>query len=252
MYASFLVRRKTAIRRGVFLKSQENVIARLVYVTRSMGTISNIYKCVHENSLHFIISGSSEGDKKRKLILPSSLVNAEKEQVNLVDNSAITSITTVIEKYYSLDTSDHFVGGMGESDGGVWLASETLSGIDTLDFMEEISEISRKIKQSRHGIKFGVYTSGLVNDATICENLANLGISMMKVSLLASNPVAYGKLTGVNSSDSSKAFGQVCGFIALASESGFKVTAAVGSSDKSAASELAKALGAVDVAVYNI
>jgi len=44
-------------------------------------------------------------------------------------------------------------------------------------------------------------------------------------------------------------FGQVCNFIATAAESGFPVIAAV--VGKHGGAELAKALGAVDVAVYD-
>ena len=48
-----------------------------------------------------------------------------------------------------------------------------------------------------------------------------------------------------------EAFGQVCNFIVLASESGFPITVAIPKGNHSNATvELAKALGAIDTVIY--
>ena len=111
------------------------------------------------------------------------------------------------------------------------------------------------IKQNRHGIPFGVYTSGrTASDLPIAE-LAEIGLSNVQVTLLAADPMSYGKQMGIeDTSQASKAFGDVCNFIVTASESGnFPVSVGIlDNNQKNATSELAKALGAVDVVLYDI
>lgn len=111
------------------------------------------------------------------------------------------------------------------------------------------------MKQNRHGIPFGAYTSGILTENTeIATQLkTEIGLSTIQVSLLSYSPASYGSIRGIQDpSTAQKDFGQVCNFIATAAESGFPVIAAVaGGKHAGGASELAKALGAVDVVVYH-
>jgi hypothetical protein len=113
------------------------------------------------------------------------------------------------------------------------------------------------VQKHRHGIPFGVYTSGIVpsQDAGIAAKLRErVGLKRCIVSLGCSNPMEYEKhmyhpSCGVESSQ--KAFQNVCSFIATAAEAGYPVEAAVlKGPDYGAASELAKALGAVEVHAF--
>jgi hypothetical protein len=206
---------------------------------------------VYQDSLHFFISTTAKDNTMKSHMLPSSLLKTDMKNIDVKEENGVAVIVNEIEKYYSLDNSKQFVGGMGETDGGVWLVSEDLDTIDTLEFSEDISEITSQVKQSRHGIKFGLYSSGLTKNTDIATSLPSIGISNIKVSLMGSNPDSYGTLTGMKPSDATNAFAQVCGFIALTAESGFHVTVAVSDTQKTQASDLAKALGAVDVVVYD-
>jgi MoaA/NifB/PqqE/SkfB family radical SAM enzyme len=110
------------------------------------------------------------------------------------------------------------------------------------------------IKESRHGIPFGVHTSGIMNNKEIATNLKeNVGISSVQVTLGSGDPQSYSQVVRKRKDlNSNASFGQVCSFIAQCAESGFPVTAAVaGGKHKASGNELAKALGAVDVEVYD-
>lgn len=232
---------------------KERAMRRLLNCTiasRSKTTIASVKRCVYQDSLHFFISTSVKDNGIESRMLPHSLLKSDIKRL-VVKDDGVATIVNAIENYYSLDNSKQFVGGMGENDKGVWLVSEDLDTLDTLEFSKDISDITSQVKQSRHGIKFGLYSSGLVNDPDIAINLPSIGISQINVSLMGSDPDSYGVLTGMNASDATKAFAKVCGFIALSSESGFKVTAAISDTQKAQASDLAKALGAVDVVVYD-
>jgi hypothetical protein len=226
-------------------------ISKWTIASRCKTTIANVKKCVYQDSLHFFISATEKDNEIKSRMLPSSLLKTDMKKLAVKEDDGVTAIINEIEEHYSLDNSKQFVGGMGENDGGVWLISEDIDVTDTLEFSEDISEITSQVKQSRHGIKFGLYSSGLTKDPDIATSLPSMGVSNIRVSLMASNPDSYGKLTGMNSSDATKAFAHVCGFIAVAAESGFKVTAAVSDTQQASASDLAKALGAVNVIVYD-
>ena len=115
--------------------------------------------------------------------------------------------------------------------------------------------VIQKVKENRHGIPFGVYTSGLLqnpqNDVTVLiSSLTDIGISSLQVTLGGHNPDSYRALSGQDV-DANQAFGNVCNFIVLAAESGFPVTVAVqGGKFSNQTVELAKALGAIDTVIY--
>ena len=115
------------------------------------------------------------------------------------------------------------------------------------------------IKESRHGIPFGIYTSGIVHNRNNIDMTMNLkeqiGISSLQVTLGSGDPQSYQQVVDCssrNNIDGNAAFGQVCNFMVQSSESGFPVTAAVaGGKYSSSGNELAKALGSVEVVVYD-
>lgn len=118
------------------------------------------------------------------------------------------------------------------------------------------ADIIREVKGNRHGIPFGLYTSGITNapDTISSELKTEIGLSSIQVSLLSYTPDKYASLRqNQDKSQAQREFGQVCNFIVNAAESGFPVVAAVaGGEHAKGASELAKALGAVDVVVYDV
>jgi hypothetical protein len=118
------------------------------------------------------------------------------------------------------------------------------------------ADITREVKGNRHGIPFGLYTSGITNapDTISSELKTEIGLSSIQVSLLSYTPDKYASLRqNQDKSQAQREFGQVCNFIVNAAESGFPVVAAVaGGEHAKGASELAKALGAVDVVVYDV
>mmetsp|Transcript_5876 Transcript_5876/g.8296 ORF Transcript_5876/g.8296 Transcript_5876/m.8296 type:complete len:292 (-) Transcript_5876:30-905(-) len=222
-----------------------------------------------EEKLHFVFSpNDSDVPVDEKLILSPHLSQYEHIPLQMTtsnapgrgdvdddDHDMVSFIAAEIENRYSLDEKEHesrqFVGGMGESDGGVWFSSD--GKIDTLAYWKEIRNIIEVAKEHRHGIPFGIYTSGLTNVDPIQLKEEELNISSIIVSLLSHSPNSYGSVAGIDDlSTAQRKFGQVCNFIASASEVGFPVTAAIaGGKHSSAGTELAKALGAIDVVVYD-
>lgn len=136
--------------------------------------------------------------------------------------------------------SSHFVGGMGESDPGVWFAGV---GEDALAMASLVQETIELVQIERHGVPFGLYTSGLI---TPDMALAEIGLDILQVSLFAATPADYQAATG----HSPKAFGQVCGFVSEAAEQGLAVEVGVLAKHAPAARDLALALGARNVHVY--
>ena len=116
-------------------------------------------------------------------------------------------------------------------------------------------DVIQEIKQNRHGIPFGIYTSGIIkNKDIISHNLKeHIGISSLQVTLGSGDPQSYSQVVCCdNGKNSNTSFGEVCNFIAQSSESGFPVVAAVaGGRHAGSGSELAKALGAVDIVIYD-
>jgi len=142
-----------------------------------------------------------------------------------------------VNSHYEAD--DHFVGGMGEDDPGVYFAS---INSDPLDYAELVQESISSVKEERHGVPFSLFTSGLVA-STI--PLSELGLSTLQVSLYAGSPKDY----AVASNNSEKDFGILCGFIVEAAEQGVAVEAWVLGKHATAARDLAVSLGAQDVKV---
>jgi hypothetical protein len=146
-----------------------------------------------------------------------------------------------------------FVGGMGESDPGVWFAaaSGTSQG-DALAQAELIAEAIHAVKEVRHGVPIGVYTTGWISDADDLTvpwaDLLRGVVDCLQVSLHASTPQQYHKSTGLTDpGEATKAFGTVCGFIAEAVEQGFPVEAWVRSEFAGPSRDLALSLGARQV-----
>jgi hypothetical protein len=163
--------------------------------------------------------------------------------------SSANDVMEAVDQHYSLssdENSQQFVGGMGEQDLGVWFASDSY---DPLNDYQLIQDSIHRVKQYRHGVPFGVYTSG-VNLPSDLPPLQELGLSRVQVSLIASNPLDYAQATGLSGSDAQKAFGQVCGYCVILHESGFPLEVAILQAYASSARDLAVSLGAVDTHVY--
>jgi len=161
--------------------------------------------------------------------------------------SSSQQVVEAVDQHYSLSSdSQQFVGGMGESDAGVWFACEEQ---DPLQHFPLIQESIRSVKEFRHGVPFGTFTSGvdLPSDLPL---LGEIGLARVQVSLLAANPKDYAAATGLSDSDAIKAFGQVCGFCVNTAETGFPLEVSVLQPYASSARDLAVSLGAVDVHIY--
>jgi len=227
--------------------------------------ISKIKSYEHNNALHFIISSNEDKKDQKKSIILSPSFFADEEEKDVVlesidDDSSqdvvLESISSRIEARYGLDNQAQFVGGMGENDGGVWFVADTLDDFDTLDYWEQIRDVIRNVKENRHGIPFGLYTSGIIDNKELASDFkGSIGISSIQVTLGAADPKSYGDIISINHENKSLSnamFGEVCNFIVLSSESGFPVTAALaGGKHAAPGNELAKALGAIDTVVYD-
>lgn len=165
--------------------------------------------------------------------------------------SSPEDVVQAVDNHYSLSSdcgeSQQFVGGMGEEDRGVFFASSVQ---DPLQHHALIQDAIYTIKQSRHGVPFGVYTSGVNLPSTLPPSLSELGLSTVQVSLLASNPNDYAKATGLPQGEATKNFGQVCGYCVSVAESGFPLEVSVLQPYASSTRDLATSLGAVQVHVY--
>lgn len=176
--------------------------------------------------------------------------------IPIVFVSSITDISNAVEQHYDLTATtlgngggqqqQQFVGGMGESDGGVWFIP-TVNDSDPMHHYTELIEPSIElVKQSRHGVPFGVYTSGTVsiNDPTRLKE----SFATVHVSLLAANPMDYCEASGVFREEM---FGEVCNFLVAAEEVGIPIHVGVLKKYASHGRDLAMALGAQHVDVYN-
>jgi hypothetical protein len=220
----------------------------------------------NEQALCFILSENQRISESKIPHVYSPAIYVNNDQINFVKaNSScaddynddvavekmVTDMADIIDAHYALEGKDQFVGGMGENDGGVWFVSNDHC-VETLDYWEQIRDVIVATKEKRHGIPFGVYSSGIMKDR-ITDLKQKIGISSIQVTLGSGDPNSYGEVVqSRNGLSSAAAFGQVCQFIAESSESGFPVTAAVaGGKHAAPGSELAKALGAIDVVVYD-
>jgi hypothetical protein len=200
---------------------------------------------------------------------------------SLSNSEIIDSIIKIIERQYELrDRSDQFVGSMGENDGGVWFVAKGRK-YDALDHWDIIQgnfisidilflshfllltvheDITRGVKDNRHGIPFGIYTCGRSISGDESEKAllleSDLGLSGIDVTLGAGEPSLYMTLIGCNSSDSEtvqREFSRTCNFIAAVAESGIPLSASVASGkDASSGVALGRALGASDVIVRDL
>jgi hypothetical protein len=217
--------------------------------TCSRTSASRIFSPLQQNIRHlsssdidvpaplFIWLGGESAGGTNKLLLP---VSAPTEPTATSPDDVLTSVN----QHYA--TESQFVGGMGESDPGVWFATTSTCDKDTLEFYQLVQESIALVKQERHGVPFSLYTTGIVSPGLDIP-LTELGLDCLQVSLFAGSPPEYKKATGQDAA----AFGQVCGFIADASEQGIAVEVGVLSAYASSARDLARSLGARHVHVYD-
>jgi hypothetical protein len=180
----------------------------------------------------------------KKLLLPVAYVSDD-PTANIVSTS--DEVLERVNQHY--EKSHNFVGGMGESDPGVWFATTPHSSQDGLDFLPLIQKSIALVKQERHGVPFGLYTTGISSSSSLVVPLTELGLGTLQVSLFAGSPLDYAAATGLSDKG---AFGKVCGFVADAAEQGIAVE--VGVLKKYAttgARDLAHSLGARHVHVYD-
>jgi hypothetical protein len=176
--------------------------------------------------------------------------------------STIQDVLDAVNWHYS--TSDDFVGGMGESDPGVFFIVPTTNENteqpdDPLDHAELVTESILAVKEQRHGVPFGLYTTGIVSPS-IPEDVVMSCLQRLhtlQVSLYAASPPDYGKATRMASMPhAQKAFGSACSFLAMVGENRGKLTLEVGlstalnSSSAKAGRDLAMSLGAQQVHFY--
>jgi len=175
---------------------------------------------------------------------------------SLTNEQATDRIISIIEHHYELkDGSGQFVGSMGENDGGVWFLGDG-DCMDTLDHWDIIQDIISSVKESRHGIPFGIYSSGRAisnlesEKASILES--ELGLSHVEVTLGAGEPSLYMELVASNDLPSTqKEFNRTCNFIATAAEAGIPISVGVASGKFTASgTALGKALGASNINMY--
>lgn len=190
-----------------------------------------------------------EGDEvdspppRSRLLLPPSAILSLPQQTSKVDSPSV--VLDLVNQHYSADSQ--FVGGMGESDPGVWFIAKPTSSKDTLEYADLLQTSIAAVKEERHGVPFGAYTSGIFTlQEALPVPLTEIGLDCLQVSLFAASPDKYSAATGLGP----KQFGQVCGFIADAAEQGVAVEAGVLASDASAARDLALSLGARHTHVY--
>ena len=186
---------------------------------------------------------------------PSVLWPPAAKQQLLADSSIMKTVATVDDIVTAVDlhyeSSQQFVGGMGEEDLGVWFCARPYiikkSGKpnDPLLYAPLIREGISAVKEHRHGIPFGMYTSGC---ALLPPTLSakDLDLDIIEVSLFGATANQYHHCTGRKED-----FHLACAFIALTVEQGVRVDAAVPATYANATRELAKALGARHVHVYD-
>lgn len=170
-------------------------------------------------------SDDSQVSSKSSLLLPVA-VPPEPQIFSAED------VLSRVNSHYASETQ--FVGGMGEDDPGVWFASVNS---DPLEHAELVQESIALVKQERHGVKFSLFTSGLVFPSI---ELPTLGVSSFHVSLYAGSPKEYAKASG----NAERDFGTVCGFIVEAAEQGLAVEVWALEEQAAGARDLAHSLGA--------
>lgn len=182
----------------------------------------------------------------RKLLLPV----VQSDKATIYDDDSPERIVSIVNNHYENVSSD-YIGGMGENDPGVWFAPTTKTNKDSLEYLSLIQQGIELVKEVRHGVPIGLYTSGAINYSTQNIQLNEIGIDFLHVSLFASSPGDYQKATGLQDlKDARNAFGQVCSLISDASEMGISVKVGVVQSQANPARDLAYSLGAIEVHVF--
>jgi hypothetical protein len=164
------------------------------------------------------------------------------KDIQVIPVSTADEILSQVEHHYDVE-GGQFVGGMGESDSGVWFVptndSDPVNHLDDL-LMESIEQV----KERRHGVPFGIYTSGVISVDP--EKLHVF--DTIHVSLLAATPRDYCEAAGVFREEM---FGDVCNFLVNAHEEGLPLQVGVLKKYAAEARELAIALGAQEVHLYD-
>lgn len=206
--------------------------------TVSRSQVGRRWNSTEATPLFLWMEGSTKGDPKQLLLPPYAPAWTSETMVTTAEQ-----IVKLVNAHYT--AGEQFVGGMGESDHGVWFAVPHGSSNDTLEYAELIQESIAAAKLERHGVPFGVHTMGIVDSLSV--PLVDLGVSSLQVSLWAANPKDYQALTGLDN----KKFGQVCAFIADSVDQGLNVEVGVPASQAGPARDLALSLGAQDVHIYS-
>jgi hypothetical protein len=213
--------------------------------------------------------------RRPKLLLPplAALAAAASATTTTTNSAVVSTIQDVLDavnQHYgdsNKDNGNNFVGGMGESDPGVFFivpntehhGGDDKNNDDPLEHAELVTESILAVKEQRHGVPFGLYTTGIVSildDDIVMSCLKRL--NTLHVSLYAASPPDYSKSTGLwKMPDAQQAFGRACSFLAMVGENrGLKLTLAVGlsktlsSSSAKAGRDLAMSLGAQEVHFY--
>mmetsp|Transcript_4903 Transcript_4903/g.6638 ORF Transcript_4903/g.6638 Transcript_4903/m.6638 type:complete len:234 (+) Transcript_4903:189-890(+) len=212
--------------------------------------VRNISYMLNGEKLYFVLDDKSDlsvdNENSVKILSPISDSNDALTPISCPDE-----ILDIIHGRYQ--SSEQFVGGMGENDAGVWFTC--LYGGDPLDsqYVDIVSNSIRRIKEHRHGIPFGIHTSGLLDGSSKYDLRQDVGTSFCEVSLGTPDPVSFSKhmlLSDSQRKNGSAIFGKVCSFIARTGEQGFPVEVGVLKEYEGSASELAASLGAVGVNPY--
>jgi len=106
--------------------------------------VSSVKLYQTNDSLHFSLccsnsDSSSETPDRPYILTPSKSLPPVEEmnELTITQQGLVDSIASSIESHYAIENSKgQFVGGMGESDGGVWISSE--ASFDTLHYWEHI------------------------------------------------------------------------------------------------------------------
>lgn len=162
----------------------------------------------------------------------------------------------IVEQHYN---RENFVGGMGESDSGVWFVSSK-DGNEPLKHWEFIKESIELVKEHRHGISFGVYTSGISHlIPPIPLGKSGINLSFCQVTLGGGyDPISYQQLFLQQNDenvavDAKKCFLSVCNFIVNANEEDEpSCVISCASNGDTRVNELALNLGAVKCDVYDV
>lgn len=196
--------------------------------------------------------------KKTKLLLPvvpplEPTIYISSNDNDNDDDTINDTIYHMIDEYYTEFITIDMIGTMGENDPGVCYSMIPSSNIDTLQYINIINSSINQIKEHRHGIPFGLYTTGVYDTNHIIWN--EYEIDYINIPLLGSNIKQYQEISGIkNDNDAKKAFGYVCSTILNATENNIKVNVVVSSlyhtsQQQTSIRDLAFSLGVTDIKI---